>query len=1287
MKRIFLILVMLLALVSNAWAITSKAVTGNLSDPTNWVGDVAPVDGDIPTIVAGADITVDIPIIFGADGGQYAFAAYVLAGGTLRVSDDLTIRGDLVQQRGSYVEITASGSLTFDSDSAGVYRMWRTVSSGSGTTTFKISGTEGSHVPISSDNTRGGRNGVIWQTDSDYTDFDFQNVKFTRIGDATYRAIQFDIGTDHTSNFSNLIFVECGEVLHKLTDGTSSVVWDAIDFRSSTSAPYTIQDGGAKTTGTRLLTNITSYMEGSADSGVIYSDDVVVQNVHGFNSGISQGYFTSGHRLSVDGALMVADIGGFVSPTGHSQANLTNMVFLSSADNTHYCNENEYIAAEGKNYYSNVVFDGNDTTTQTNDGILVGGEVDVRNCISLNKGGIIANAITTQAIVTIENCTVLGNGIHTGQDTALLSLGENYGSATQGLLCRNNLMVGTVESVFQHNMFVAQTNFTLDYNGSFDNGYAPNLDYPTGHPHAGENSYASQAIGNFWNPAETFGSDNATNDIVADPEFVDDTVSVLAYIGEADILSAGREIVKLNGVDYLGNLVTPTDKNVTDALAYIQAGLTPTNQIYANAASDGGDIGAVAVQEEQTPPTTTTQNIFRLGGGAGISAGGITLGGGAGLQFFSPGQAVAAVDYSAFALNADYTTLSTADRVTTQTLTAINSAGAVGYNGATAGENEALLDSELGMQTGGEFQNELLWTEGLTNAIWLSSQVSVVSTTIEAPDGSNTAIHLSGSGTASYFGQQFIHSTGDNTISMWVKSAGLGNDTYRLFMNANTASSNKTAPAEWGFVEFTADVPLSADNIAGIARDLLNNDWDIYIWHPNFNPGSYAKPYSKNEGSIIVRPTRSPGGTGEELNYNIGYDDPDIDSDTWETVGEAVFEDDFTVDVSDWAVGTGAAKSWVTGRVLVEAGSIYGIYQEIPTVAGESYKVVADMQNIDGDLISVRATESGGFTTIAESQGFSDTSEHTDIAFNFTATGAATRIYLRVGGSGNTGYFDNISIKKIQPSTSWTTMGQNLLNAFDGVADGGEKVTNGGFDTGDTTGWTGLLNGGSAVVSGGELTLTAGAGGALLFYQDILTLGNTYEMSFDLKDYSGTNIAIIDNGGTPLYDIDQSDIKDDIAFRFVHSNADGRIFYRVQGDGDYCTIDNVSVKQVSDAQGQIEIPAWTPAFSTADVSGVINILTADDGTTIILSYDADTSQLKATDGTNTATVPLTVVSGAGYNIKVQYSAAGLRVGVDDVFGSYVTFTGRFPVGAKLSFAWDEAEWQAFDGIIIYKEIP
>ena len=47
-------------------AITSKAVTGNLSTNTNWVGDVAPVNGDIITVVNGAKITDDINISLGS---------------------------------------------------------------------------------------------------------------------------------------------------------------------------------------------------------------------------------------------------------------------------------------------------------------------------------------------------------------------------------------------------------------------------------------------------------------------------------------------------------------------------------------------------------------------------------------------------------------------------------------------------------------------------------------------------------------------------------------------------------------------------------------------------------------------------------------------------------------------------------------------------------------------------------------------------------------------------------------------------------------------------------------------------------------------------------------------------------------------------------------------------------------------------------------------------------------------------------------------------------------------
>ena len=91
---------------------------------------------------------------------------------------------------------------------------------------------------------------------------------------------------------------------------------------------------------------------------------------------------------------------------------------------------------------------------------------------------------------------------------------------------------------------------------------------------------------------------------------------------------------------------------------------------------------------------------------------------------------------------------------------------------------------------------------------------------------------------------------------------------------------------------------------------------------------------------------------------------------------------------------------------------------------------------------------------------------------------------------------------------------------------------------------------------------------------------------------------------------------------------------------------------------------WTPEYATSEVSGDIEIISLDNNAGL-LYYDADTSQLKSTDGTNTASVALTTVAGTTYKIWVAYGGTNLQVGVDASTGTATSFDGAFASGTKI----------------------
>lgn len=86
-------------------AITAKAVTGNWSVGTNWVGDVAPTAGDTVVIPSGAVITVDSATpVLGSNAAAVGYGVHIQSGGTLLVAATLNVDGyDTSSNKAVYV--------------------------------------------------------------------------------------------------------------------------------------------------------------------------------------------------------------------------------------------------------------------------------------------------------------------------------------------------------------------------------------------------------------------------------------------------------------------------------------------------------------------------------------------------------------------------------------------------------------------------------------------------------------------------------------------------------------------------------------------------------------------------------------------------------------------------------------------------------------------------------------------------------------------------------------------------------------------------------------------------------------------------------------------------------------------------------------------------------------------------------------------------------------------------------------------------------------------------------
>ena len=108
----------------------------------------------------------------------------------------------------------------------------------------------------------------------------------------------------------------------------------------------------------------------------------------------------------------------------------------------------------------------------------------------------------------------------------------------------------------------------------------------------------------------------------------------------------------------------------------------------------------------------------------------------------------------------------------------------------------------------------------------------------------------------------------------------------------------------------------------------------------------------------------------------------------------------------------------------------------------------------------------------------------------------------------------------------------------------------------------------------------------------------------------------------------------------------------------------------TDAQGKLTVK-WRPMFNSGDLTGSINILTANDEASSFLFFDADNDLLKLTDGTNTSHIACSPVAGTEYEIIAQYDETnGMVISLDGTAGTTVAFAGRFPNAYDLSYFWE-----------------
>jgi len=119
-------------------------------------------------------------------------------------------------------------------------------------------------------------------------------------------------------------------------------------------------------------------------------------------------------------------------------------------------------------------------------------------------------------------------------------------------------------------------------------------------------------------------------------------------------------------------------------------------------------------------------------------------------------------------------------------------------------------------------------------------------------------------------------------------------------------------------------------------------------------------------------------------------------------------------------------------------------------------------------------------------------------------------------------------------------------------------------------------------------------------------------------------------------------------------------------------------------QGSYLIKGWTPKFDAADIDAEFDILTISTAAHTLFSYDG--TNLKASDGVNTATFALAVVAGTTYNLGLIYDTSEnlMQLFVDGVAGTPTNYDGAFPIETHFKPLYGAPESSGIKGIIDYR---
>jgi hypothetical protein len=236
--------------------------------------------------------------------------------------------------------------------------------------------------------------------------------------------------------------------------------------------------------------------------------------------------------------------------------------------------------------------------------------------------------------------------------------------------------------------------------------------------------------------------------------------------------------------------------------------------------------------------------------------------------------------------------------------------------------------------------NLLVRSEEFDDAAWTKSSASITANTTTAPDGTITADTYSGTGSSGVRQTVTLTSGTVYTISFYVKSAGLGNDGFRLVINSAQSSSNFTATSEWQRFTFTATSANTGARTCGIHRNSSGGNVDVLIWGAQLEVGSAVTPYIQSPSVFTSRASSGTYVGGNGLIQTATTNEARYDHDPVSLIGKGLLLEEARTNLSLYSEDFGNAV-WSSSAASISTN----------TTAAPDGTTTADTVNSSGTAV------------------------------------------------------------------------------------------------------------------------------------------------------------------------------------------------------------------------------------------------------------------------------------------------------------------------------------------------